>query len=537
MTRANGKQAAARRLRAAADWQCPQCFERLGEGQTCGCWGEEVAPTWVDGPVSVHLGDALDVLRRLPAESVDAVVTDPPAGISFMDRTWDHDHGGRNQWIKAMASIFRECLRVLKPGAHGLVWALPRTSHWTATALEDAGFEVREVVHHHFGQGFPKSLDVGRSIDSAVCPEPGRHYWNEAALPKGDKAGPDDHVCAFSSEGDSHRGEGTALKPATEHWILVRRPLAESSVAANVLAHGTGALDVDGCRIHTAGSEAKPYTVTRLKPGATLNATGGNWRPEEGGIEYRGETKAGRWPANLVVSHADRCVPVGTQRIKGNPRSTRGRVVDGGVYGSGQGLNGTATGQQIGYADADGTETVEAWECADGCPVAELDRQSGTLKSGFMAAGTERAGLGYHGALGTTVRNDTIGDSGAASRFFYVAKASARERSAGLPPGRRNTHATVKPVDLMRYLCRLVTPAGGLVLDPFAGSGTTLVAAALEGFRAIGVEQDAESVETARYRVAWALGHPLVPDEPFEPARAEAPAAPSGQLSLLEATP
>jgi len=412
---------------------------------------------WQDGPVRVLVGDCRGRLRDLPDASVDALVTDPPAGISFMGRSWDHDRGGRDAWVRTFTATFREVRRVLKPGAHGLVWALPRTSHWTATALEDAGFEVRDIVHHHFGSGFPKS----KNLDGE---------WE---------------------------GWGTALKPATEHWILVRKPLSEPNVAANVQEHGTGALHIDGCRIHTAGSEAKPYTVTRLKPGATLNATGGNWRPEEGDVKYHGETRAGRWPANLVLSHAEGCRTVGAQTVRSDGHYANGRGHDGAI----------ATGLRGADAGGDrytGRERVEAWECVAGCPVAELDRQSGRLSSGFMAAGTEREGLGYRGGLGTRVRHDTIGDTGGASRFFYVAKASAAERGAGLPPGDRNTHPTVKSIALMRWLCLLVTPPGGVVLDPFMGSGTTGCAAVLEGLGFVGIEQDSESVRTAIARlVHW----------------------------------
>jgi DNA modification methylase len=488
---------------------------------------------WTDGPATVLLGDALERLRELPDESVDAVVTDPPAGISFMGAAWDtfptrqrpaghtvgdgrsrpgiaggqeYRRGMREPFIAFMTAAMAECLRVLKPGAHGLVWALPRTSHWTATALEDAGFEVRDIVHHHFGSGFPKSLDVGRSIDEALCPQPDRHYWSEPSLPKGDKARPGDHVCAFTVEGDQHRADGTALKPAAEHWILVRKPLDRPNVAANVLEHGTGALNIDGCRVGIGAGGGRDGEASAER------------RYAEGSSDFamlpgpRGGDVRGRWPANLVLSHAEGCVPVGTRRVRGTnvPSAT---VHD--SMGYQKGWAGRAPNH---HADGDGLETVEAWECVtDGsCPVAELDLQSGVRVSGSRSAGV-RTGLGYHGANG-------------ASRFFYVAKASARERSAGLPLGERNTHPTVKPIELMRWLCRLVTPPGGVVLDPFMGSGTTGCAAALEGFRFIGIEQDEESVRTAIARIEHWRRRPNVE----RPARRAEPAPGQATLPLLE---
>src|SRR3990167_1434592 len=160
--------------------------------------------------VRLLTGDCVEVMRGMDAESVDAIVTDPPAGIAFMGKSWDRAHGGRDGWIVGMAAIAAECLRVAKPGSHALVWAIPRTSHWTATAWEDGGWEVRDRLAHIFGSGFPKSHN-----------------------PDG-----------------KHEGWGTALKPAVEDWWLLRKPLI-GTVAQNVKAHGTGALNVDGCRVVT----------------------------------------------------------------------------------------------------------------------------------------------------------------------------------------------------------------------------------------------------------------------------------------------
>jgi len=343
---------------------------------------------------TLHHGDCLDVLRTLPDASVDSVVTDPPAGIAFMGKAWDEDKGGRRQWIAWLAEVMAEALRVLKPGGHALVWALPRTSHWTATALEDAGFEVRDCLVHVFGSGFPKSHNLAKQ-------------WE---------------------------GWGTALKPASEHWWLVRKPLV-GTVAANVERYGTGALNIDASRV-IAAKGAEPL---RWAHGRGLGFRGA---VDNGPCEAL--TSEGRWPPNLLLSHTEDC--------------------------------------------AEGA-------CADGCAVAEMDGQSGTTRGTRHRPGN---GMGFHGNDGeSVVRGHT--DIGGASRFFpvfrYQAKPSQSEKGA------TNVHPTVKSIGLMDWLIRLVTPLGGVVLDPFLGSGTTGVAAATGGFGFIGIEREAEYLAIARARI------------------------------------
>lgn len=214
--------------------------------------------------------DCLTALKAMSDNSVDSLVTDPPAGISFMGKDWDKDKGGRDQWIAWMTEVMAECLRVMKPGAHGLVWAIPRTSHWTATALEDAGFEVRDVVTHLFGSGFPKSLDISKAIDKAagqVGPIIGKNpayrekqlehdaQWETAMRPL-HKHGP------ATEEAKQWQGFGTALKPASEHWVLVRKPCSEKTVAANVLKHGCGGLNIDQTRIKPSGGFPLRYNLS-----------------------------------------------------------------------------------------------------------------------------------------------------------------------------------------------------------------------------------------------------------------------------------
>jgi len=315
--------------------------------------------------------DCASALAGFDAATVDALVTDPPAGIGFMGKAWDADKGGREAWVAWLAGVMRECLRLMKPGAHGLVWALPRTSHWTATALEDAGLEVRDVITHHFGTGFPKSKAL--------------------------------------------------LKPASEHWILVRKP--------GPLQH----LNIDACRI-----EGAPRDPGFRDP----SERGDGWGMQRTGLVGRA-TPTGRWPANLVLSHTD---------------------CDEG--------------------------------CADDCPVRELDGQSGaTGRTGALVSrnsnATKSVAFGRLGPADTTGH----GDSGGASRFFYVAKPCKSERGAG------NTHPTVKSIALMSWLIRLITPPGGLVLDPFAGSGTTGVAAVRGGWEFLGIERDEQYVKIAESRL------------------------------------
>ena len=258
--------------------------------------------------VELHLGDCLDVLRTLPDNSVDSIVTDPPYELGFMNKRWD------STGIAYDVNVWRECLRVLKPGGHALVWALPRTSHWTATAWENAGFEVRDRVSHIFGSGFPKSLDVSKAIDKAAGAErrivaisekrPAgfvRHGRTDEEVFGGTDANRAPAVITAPATPDAARwqGWGTALKPAMEDWWLLRKPLAERTVAANVLAWGCGALNVDGCRIEITDG-AKPKTRTGLCVTAD-SATFSNRRsPGERADEY--SNPLGRFPANLILS-------------------------------------------------------------------------------------------------------------------------------------------------------------------------------------------------------------------------------------------
>jgi site-specific DNA-methyltransferase (adenine-specific) len=452
----------------------------------------------------------------MPDASVDSVVTDPPYLIGFMGKAWDAADG-----IAGQPEVWTECLRVLKPGGHLLAFGATRTYHRMTVAIEDAGFEIRDSLHWCYGSGFPKSLDVSKAIDKAAGAErevvgmrsthherPITDKWDrslnrsEPGNPFGDNPLVVDITAPATDAARQWSGWGTALKPAHEPIVVARKPLS-GTVAGNVLAHGTGALNIDGCRVGVTDADLAAMSGrSGARTGGQVfvgKGDGNNWEP----------TPAGRWPANLVLTHVADCADV----------------------------------------------------CADGCPVAELDGQSGTLTSGACAsrrnpdAGRTTYGTfaGQQNVIPARGKN-----SGGASRFFtvtewdpiadiapfrYVAKPSKRERNAGLDglpekapsertgrkadsPGLRgepslrgqtanpfsngggsptvNHHPTVKPVALMRWLVRLVTPLGGTVLDPFAGSGTTLVAAVLEGFDAIGIEMTDDYLPIIEGRVAWA---------------------------------
>lgn len=395
--------------------------------------------------IKILQGDCLEVMRGMADNSVDSVVTDPPYGLSFMGKKWDYDVPSEDIW--------RECLRVLKPGGHLLAFAGTRTQHRMAVRIEDAGFEIRDMIAWVYGSGFPKSHNVGNAVDkslgcenrghaissgSQIHPTTGKPRANGELLPKYE---------GRTDEGKKWAGFGTALKPAMEPITVARKPLI-GTVADNVLAHGTGALNIDGCRV---GTDA--ITTTN---GKGFDGSFGGGTNDNGGTVHQG-----RWPANLIHDGSEEVV--GLFPDAGNGHWSYKPAKDGGIY-------------KYGLKDM---------------PDGGIDK---TVSS--------------------------------AARFFYCAKASKRDRDEGCEGleerqpihGRgnekgglqvsnsknhkRNNHPTVKPTDLMRYLCRLVTPPGGIVLDPFAGSGSTGKACAVEGFRFIGIEREAEYCEIARARIA-----------------------------------
>ena len=489
-------------------------------------------------PPAVLAGEALwavlegdCVTLDLPLESIDAVVSDPPAGIGFMGKDWDHHKGGRDEWIAWMTERMRVAFRLLKPGGHALIWALPRTSHWTATAIEDAGFEVRDVLTHLFGSGFPKSLDVSKAIDSAAgavravvgtvrkTPSAGGAETNEGwTRPWAEGKTTMDITAPATPEAAQWQGWGTALKPAVERWILAEKPAANErteagsedwilarkpligTVAANVLAHGTGGINVDACRV---GFRPGDTTSSASSAGlAAHNRHGRKYGDNLGGI-IAPPHSLGRWPTNLLLTHSEGCREVGTRQI-GSGEATR---VGLGRRPRGMGETGERNGDPIPNGPTYGTETITAYDCVPDCPIGQLDQQSGD-RPGMSGGGKHRESYGG-GMFGGVDSTDTArADSGGASRFYptfrYVPKAPRAMREAGLQAAeneRANDHPTVKNDDLMRWLVRLITPTGGVVLDMFCGSGSTGRAALLEGCRFIGIDDEAHYVEIAKARI------------------------------------
>ena len=381
-------------------------------------------------------GDCLERLRELPDCSVDACVTDPPYGLRFMGKAWDYD--------VPQAAVWREVLRVLKPGGHLLAFAGTRTQHRMAVQIEDAGFEIRDMIAWIYGTGFPKSHDVSKAIDRAAGAErevvgPGR--WNSVKGSNDAQAdclirpgGKHDETAPATHEAQQWSGWGTALKPALEPITVARKPIA-GTVAENVLAHGTGGINVDGCRVeHVTVDGGSLATNPHLRESIN-GGNGGHIIAHEKERRVVTPHAAGRWPANLIHDGSD--------------------------------------------------EVVGLFPLQAGAAAPVHRRNGDKFRSSY---GEFKGNIDENGST-------FYGDTGSAARFFYCVKASKADREDN------NIHPTVKPTDLMRYLCRLVTPPGGVVLDPFMGSGSTGKAAVLEGFRFIGIEREAEYLEIARRRI------------------------------------
>ena len=419
----------------------------------------------------LHLGDCRTVLSTLNDNSVDSIVCDPPYELNFMGRVWD------NSGIAYDVTVWQQCLRVLKPGGHLVAFGGSRTYHRLAVAIEDAGFEIRDQIQWIYGSGFPKSHNVANAIDKSQghgnrghAIASGSKFHQTTGLPRANGELLDKYV-AKTDIAKPYEGWGTALKPAHEPAVLARKPLC-GTVADNVTAWGVGALNIDGTRIATDNNlNGGSYGKTSRDDDQFFNGK----KPGGAGVFVQ---PIGRWPANVIFDE-------------------------------------------------------EAAQILDG--------QSGMSKSTGGRIGKKQQGVVAYGGSGLYQSGDPgYGDIGGASRFFYTAKASKAEREAGLDgmeqrqvagkgnglartcemcgantlngcecenrtysnPTRLNHHPTVKPLALMRYLVRLVTPKDGIVLDPFMGSGSTGCASVLEGFNFIGIDIESDYVEIAQKRIA-----------------------------------
>lgn len=400
----------------------------------------------------LHLGDCLETLRGMADNSVDSIVTDPPYGLAFMGKKWDYD--------VPKVEVWAECLRVLKPGGHLLAFAGTRTQHRMAVRIEDAGFEIRDMIAWVYGSGFPKSLDLSKAIDKAagaerevVGPNPNGRPNMVGVGASVLSARVDAPITDPATEAARQwQGWGTALKPALEPVTVARKPLA-GTVAANVLHWGTGGLNIDACRIGTDS--------TKRTNGVSAIWAGGGMNSEQGGSD------AGRWPANLIHDGSDDVLTgfPDTETVGRFP-ALAGQWGANGIYGKGTGVLQTERAMDTGSA-------ARFFYCAK---ASKDDRDDGCIALPLNPGGSNAKGYTQD-----------------------VANGLDRETS------RANHHPTVKPTDLMRYLVRLVTPPGGTVLDPFNGSGSTGKACMLEGFAYIGCELDPAYIEISRARIEYAI--------------------------------
>lgn len=578
----------------------------------------------------VLLGDCLDVLRGLPSDTFDSCVTDPPYGLGDEPTVTEivaylqgadlktGDFMGKD-WDIPSVPVWRELYRVLKPGAHVLTFGGTRTWDLISLGARAAGFEKRDTIgdiHPGLlwiqGQGMPKSTNVSKQIDKkkgqkpkVVGPDTYRRKranrgTTSEILPSYDKprAAQAEAVITepATDEAKQWEGYGTGLKPTWEPIMIFRKPF-KGTLAENVLKHGTGAMNIDACRVR----HATPEDFEKHKAGVeAIKARGGSmdnsWKNSSDLSGASDVTSAGRWPPNLVLTHRPECQNTGSKKapatsIHGEATAVRKT----GTHAAAKGYLTVGREQPVkGFADADGTETVDAWECAPGCPVAELDAQSGNRRatlagradpneshehpgidttSESMWFGKDRTflgrvyadeggasrfypqfqegdawecvegcpvkaldeqsgdrrssggggcqtgergggGIGFNGLDASGYQTKPYFDSGGASRFypqfegqkqveapfFYTGKATKKETS--LDGEIKNDHPTKKPLKLMQWLVKLVTPKGGLTIDPYAGSGSTLHAAVEEGVRYTGIEKDPHAHEIASKRLA-----------------------------------
>jgi DNA modification methylase len=535
----------------------------------------------------VHHGNSLEVLKTLESESLDSVVCDPPYGLSehspedilealtcwmrgdpythskkgFMGTTWDSFVPGPEIW--------RECFRVLKPGGHLLAFAGTRTMDLMGLAIRISGFESRDAIMVNGllqwtqSQGFPKSHDAAKALDKELGVERevvgyqwgvGGENLNDIVKGSDDVRSTEDDggkglgaygvgakqvrvqipiTKSTSEEAKKWEGWGTALKPAWEPVLMFRKPFSEKNLAKNLLTHGVGAINVDGCRVPTN----VPVKIMSFDDG--MKAFGG-----AAGHPYTTtESDKGRWPPNWVVCHHPECVPIGSTVVQNGlvPKDPEKHwQPNKNAYGARTSIVGKPHG------DENGKETIETYECHPDCHVRALNAQSEPTTSGKATSlkGTYEGESQTKFLRGSTTPDNQHGDSGHISRFFpnfkyedldvpfcYTPKVAKSERDAGLigdekvsdpyaqhrgrrmeTPERfdgkpvkmgRNTHPTVKPQALLSWLIKMVTPPGGTVLDPFTGSGSTGCAAVRGGFNFIGVELQEEYVDIARQRISY----------------------------------
>ena len=544
--------------------------------------------------------DVLEWLRGYEGPRFQAVFADGPYGLEFMGKAWDKftdedddreseqtnewGDSGRDipaarsnlprytgktdasllpyqQWVTSWARLLIE--KAVYPGAIGAFFGSPRTFHRLACGLEDAGWILMTTCMWVYGSGFPKSLDISKSIDKTErarwfqehseelrphIPSNSRWDWIRGGHSPSDDWWEDIKKLAggghldravvtilekapgwFTSKetyevttANSERAaawdgwKSPQLKPAWEPILIAMAPRQGMTHAELALKFGTGSLNIDGARIRS--SKPNPSILRREwnRGNPDVPGGGGTWdktgRSGERYSEERPGESLGRFPSNVMLQHADGCVKKGTKKVRGITGGTGNH--DGLVYGAR-----TNEGEPVvDYADADGMEEVDDWACEDSCPVRLLDEQAGESSPGHWPNGSV---TGY-GELGGGARSyggqGPKEEGGKVSRFFYTAKASSWERSVGLPDGPRNPHPTVKPLSINRYIARLLLPPKltepRRVLVPFAGSGSEMIGAMLAGWdEVVGIEREEEYVRIAEARLKWWAANPEALDE------------------------
>jgi site-specific DNA-methyltransferase (adenine-specific) len=539
-------------------------------------------------------GNNIDILKTYPDNYFDAVVTDPPYGLGkepnaaelmkdwvehgyhevsgsgFMGKEWDA--------FVPQPVFWKEVFRVLKHGGHVLSFFGTRTYDWGVMSMRFAGFEVRDCIQWLYGSGFPKSHNISKSIDKKEGAEREVIGQSQDILKKQAKdlklgkrkileslnhgasernngfVNVSADITAPSTEAAKQwEGWGSALKPANEPIVLARKPLEKGlSIAENILKWGVGGINIDATRIG-------------LSKGDDARLGGkGSWKTDkaaenvyEGGYEGKDieSSPLGRFPANIILTHHPECECIGTKKVKAI-KGGNSRAIQKNTYNDfGKNYDNTPNGVGCGFGDENGQEEVENWDCHEDCPIRILDEQSGISKSNPRTTCERRTNSTHEYGFKSDAYS-SHSDTGGASRFFYVAKASKAERNKGLEGfeeknkpdnyimpkltcsvcgskrvdssntlvcgckgethyeeqnslesknnlagGNKNFHPTVKPVKLMQYLVKMITPPNGIVLDPFCGSGTTGVACKLEGFQFVGMEQDPEYSKIAEGRI------------------------------------
>jgi len=425
-----------------------------------------------DMKIDLRLGDCLEVLKTIPENSIDAVITDPPYGLEFMGKKWDYDVPSVDIWT--------ECLRVLKPGGHLLSFAGSRTYHRMAVRIEDAGFEIRDQIMWVYGSGFPKSHNIGKAIDKiegnereVVGQQTSTDIRGGNLLNSISDKGEGTYKINITKGNSDWEGWGTALKPAHEPIVMARKPLSEKSIAENVLKHGTGGINIDGSRIEFVDEKDKesvldPITGIKGYKHTSGAMTGGISRMDVG-------NPIGRFPANIIFDEeAGQLLDEQSGVSKSNGGTNK--ILKNEIYGE------IKTPQEyFNYADKGGASRFFY------CPKSsKKDRNEGLDNFEDRPSQLNSGGIG---------------------RKISVEK--RLEENGENVPTMKNNHPTVKPTDLMRYLINLITPSNGTILDPFMGSGSTGKAAVRCGVNFIGIEKEQEYMDISKARIEHEKNKPV----------------------------